>query len=50
MDSTEFYRRELVPVVNEAEWKLSDERRQAVEDVLDVNERWVRFRSSVRGY
>ena len=46
----ELYRRELVPEIDEAERKLSDERRRVAEDVLDVNERWLGFRRSVRGY
>jgi hypothetical protein len=46
----EVYRRELVPEIDEAERKLSAERRKAAEDILDVNERWLRFRRSVRGY
>lgn len=47
---TELHRRELVPVVDEAESALSEERLQVAEDAVNVQERWLTFRKFARGY
>jgi hypothetical protein len=47
---TELYRRELVPEIDDAERQLSEERLQVADNVVNIQERWLAFRRSARGY
>lgn len=47
---TELFRREFVPEVNDEEQQLSGERLQVANAILNIQERWLVYRRSARGY
>ncbi len=47
---TELHRRELVPRIDDLEREVSEDRLKVAEDAMNVQERWLAFRRSARGY